>query len=1839
MKKILRNVSVFLILVMVLNISSPVLMAVTDLSKQDSTTKQENVEFDARLCTISENGSISDGSYKETFDIYSGGILQITIKVKETGYLKNAKVRFKNNNYIINDFSHVQIIKSPNATTEEIDNNAQNVLNEINSTTTEANDTSTNVAASNNTSTNSTKTNYIIKSKTNDISNDTATNEITNITNSLNTTSTEANRTEEDSRYELTYTSKLLESTQTEVNSITDNVLTEGAQTLNDEELEEAVKTANSFDFETSSDAPILVSDIEKATSTKTTEEMTGISHNENGETKYNSFNEDDASKIIKDVKEDGFDLNEIVSGRTIIITLPIGLPRNNYVQESVFDMESDIDFEGTYINAKGKEKEVKKNLKENVIWTANVEGDISQKVLRCLKYDGNKILLSMKIKDQIKDNRLPYLSKEININIPTINGKTPNNAIVTGERISYETHDNFLKITKDNDRNDSNALRWASDDTIIITYIYTVDEDIQTFITSSDINTKIKLPIKSEIQGSLTNTSYEITGEQGNIADLTLSGPIELSKGFLYTNLVRANDKFDTNFYEIATINMGYNELIDKVELVQSNAATLLITKKVTVSSEEFYKILGNDGYINVYNESGNNIGAINKDNLSIDIQDISNLRFETSKPIAEGNISLILNKAIPGEIQNASRENIKALSGLNDKLIIKGFFQNTEITTNEINLPIKMLEPKSNATIEISKQNLSTTEVNQDVVITATLETDDINDALYQDPVLRIQLPEDVTNINVKEAKLIFDDELTPTSYNANGNVIIVNLAGTQTKYSTQAVSKGSVIKIVADITVQEYAYTKASNITLNVSNNANGEHAESSVVTNIIAPEQFIITNELKLPTGDTVLAKEGYSQSAKIQEYDFNSKVAHITAHVVNNLGTEAFNTSILGRFLATDTTKPNGSGESLEGTYNTTINREISVSGIDFYKVFYSQNGQATNDLNDPNNGWTEELNSNSKSYLIVPLTSIPNGKHIVFSYNSVIPANLGYDQKGRECFAVYYDNQTLEGLQVVQGKKMSNYCEIRTATKPFLETAISAKEFETNNEIFRDAQVKIGEHISYEVSIINNSQGEVDNVVAELAFEKAKSDGSGNKPSYASRFISLEYLKNRNKGITEKYDSLGYLKEDIYQDDEHGTLKSIDENKDYVPEKVYFEIDVGTMGPGEVKTFTVYTEVFSLENDNILKLDVTANGLETPSRNTFRLETIEASDVFELTKNAKSNSFLPQSEIDCELIIANEKSDDFNKVKISTTLPEGIKFVSGDGFEYNEKKNTLVYNFDNIAKYERNVLDFKLGVNEDAAVGNRYVSFDIEYTENDNKITNKTNSLLIDVQNSDKYKISLSSDKSNGKLLDVDTLEYTLSMQNMSGNKSEVAIDYPMSSQVYIDEIIVQKGNQTEVLTAVDNTAFYNCQLNPDESLVLTIKTTPQLSESNKIISTKPNIKINNCPVSTIAQSHEIIASNPINADETQKENQSSADSIMGIVWNDKNSNGSRDGNEEFIEGVEIILYNRNDNTIAKDAKGVEIKATTDSQGRYELKNIPKGNYYVVAKYDSTKYGITNYQKDNVTTALNSDFIDAMFSNSRIGTSDIISINNANVYNFDLGLNSAERFDLSLDMNITKVTVTNPRKNAESKEYEGSKLLKREFNGNRVDNDTLLVEYTLKVKNEGNLAGYASTIVDYIPDGFTFDSEINKDWFVGNDKNIYSTKLSEELIDPGETKELKIVFTKKMTGNSVGLIHNTAEITKAYNTKAVLDSDSIPGNRRDGEDDISSADIFLGIETGAQRIGKLLLYVLIGLSVMFAGGFIIRHRVNFNKNKINKWKEKDASKAKKQPDNLEPNKK
>ena len=298
----------------------------------------------------------------------------------------------------------------------------------------------------------------------------------------------------------------------------------------------------------------------------------------------------------------------------------------------------------------------------------------------------------------------------------------------------------------------------------------------------------------------------------------------------------------------------------------------------------------------------------------------------------------------------------------------------------------------------------------------------------------------------------------------------------------------------------------------------------------------------------------------------------------------------------------------------------------------------------------------------------------------------------------------------------------------------------------------------------------------------------------------------------------------------------------------------------------------------------------------------------------------------------------------------------------------------------------------------------------------------------------------------------------------------------------------------------------------------------------------------------------------------------------------------------------------------------MELKTESDINGKYELNNIPNGQYYLVAKYETSQYGITTYQVTDTEEDRNSDFIEAVMNDARVATTDIISINDSSFDNIDLGLDSSERFDLTIDTRITKVTVTNPDEKTEVKTYDGSKILKREFLGTRVNNDTVLVEYTIKVINEGNVAGYATSIVDYIPDEMTFDSELNSDWFITGENNIYTSKFSNDLINPGETREVKIVLTKKMTGESVGLVHNSVEIAKSYNSKAISDSDSIPGNKKDGEDDISSADIFLGIQTGKELIKKILTYVVIIFGIILIFVLIARMRAIHTSNKIYKWK-------------------
>ena len=177
-------------------------------------------------------------------------------------------------------------------------------------------------------------------------------------------------------------------------------------------------------------------------------------------------------------------------------------------------------------------------------------------------------------------------------------------------------------------------------------------------------------------------------------------------------------------------------------------------------------------------------------------------------------------------------------------------------------------------------------------------------------------------------------------------------------------------------------------------------------------------------------------------------------------------------------------------------------------------------------------------------------------------------------------------------------------------------------------------------------------------------------------------------------------------------------------------------------------------------------------------------------------------------------------------------------------------------------------------------------------------------------------------------------------------------------------------------------------------------------------------------------------------------------------------------------------------------------------------------------------------------------------------------------------------FDLSLRKWVTKaITVENGvqtvTETGHKAEDDPEQIVKVDLKDSKIKDVTVKFEYSIRVKNEGQIAGYAKEISDYIPQGLKFVKEDNPDW-KEQDGKVVTEKLKDTLLKPGETAEVTIILTWINDSKNMGLKVNTAEISKDYNEDGSPDIDSVPDNKVPGEDDIDDAPIMLTVKTGQE---------------------------------------------------------
>ena len=191
--------------------------------------------------------------------------------------------------------------------------------------------------------------------------------------------------------------------------------------------------------------------------------------------------------------------------------------------------------------------------------------------------------------------------------------------------------------------------------------------------------------------------------------------------------------------------------------------------------------------------------------------------------------------------------------------------------------------------------------------------------------------------------------------------------------------------------------------------------------------------------------------------------------------------------------------------------------------------------------------------------------------------------------------------------------------------------------------------------------------------------------------------------------------------------------------------------------------------------------------------------------------------------------------------------------------------------------------------------------------------------------------------------------------------------------------------------------------------------------------------------------------------------------------------------------------------------------------------------------------------------------------------------------NINLGLYKINGFDLAIEKYISNVTVTNAKGKQVTEFKRSDPIAKVEIHSKLFENSTVDIEYRIVVKNEGQIDGYANRIVDYLPEGLTFDQAKNPNWSLNGNELVY-TGFVDRTIPSGKEIETSLYLTKKVDSIRTNSIENSAEILESTTESGLVDVDSTVGNKSSLEDDFDKAVLLITVSTGAV-VNRLLIVI------------------------------------------------
>lgn len=1490
-------------------------------------------------------------------------------------------------------------------------------------------------------------------------------------------------------------------------------------------------------------------------------------------------------SENVKSVDYDNnqLTLNQIESGKEVEIEIPVNFVRNDNMDLTYFSRETKLNLTGTYYDENEKERNIKSDINIRLNWTATPKAILNEDVIKYGAYNSNVYMQTL-LTSTLEGNSLPVGSTKLEVTAPKIANKNPtevrifantpatNGAEFTKDMWSYNKDTGILEINLENKEN-NNQVNWKQgEDKFYITYIYT-DATAEATVITLNANSNIKTYVTDQEVTANIQKNVELKDNVSTVVDTEVSATSEIYKGYMY-----ANNKYETEYASTISANIAYIDAVDKLVINENNAtfvtangATMqagnnMYYKSIAINKAVFDKTLGQNGNIQIYDQNGNRVAGIDKNtavdangNMVITInQNVTALRIETTKPETEGIITFNISKAIKATT-NLSRATITSIQRIDTAVSgnIVSADMVTEMATKTETTNLK--ETATKAELYINNTNLTTTAKNENVEIKAILKSNDYTCDLYSNPTVLITLPSEIETLEIKTINLLYSENIQISSYDVitdnNGNKVIrIYMQGEQTEFVTD-ISKGINVVINTDITLRKTAASTTKNATLKVTNAKAIQYENDGIATvpmNIYAPQGVVLLSSVANFSNDNteIVSLPNKEQAGKI---DIKSNAKNITmkATVVNNYGKDIKNPKILGRLPFQGNKKTDGT--ELGSTVDTILTSGLTVSGVanNPYTVYYSENGDATADLNNSANGWTQDLTDTSKikSYLVVFNDYVmPQATSFDMAYNVQVPENLSHNENAFGTYTVYYEED--ENSQTIAKETIAPTVGVSTGKGPELKA-----EIYTNV----DSTASTEDVMEYKITVRNDG---------EVSAENAKV--TVNLPDM------VDYAEYIEEPMGNRYEAR--------------------------PEQRTLELSVGNLGVGESKevSFTIMAN-----KEGTFKLDfiLSADNLEKSEQvSTAEVQVSQASFYIEFTTPTQDNVGLG-SQIEYYVNISNVTDKKIDDVVATINLPENVEYVeafrqeygganpSQEDVKYDEKDKKVTFDVGDIEANSAAKYNFILRVKT-----TKLEDVNMQVLVKGKDTNEQKSSIIIHSTGDNKLEITTGTDITEEYLQIGDVVTYTITAKNVSSGvikNVRVAATIPdnlkyLNTTYYLDDKEMFNGYLLD--NKVSQTTM---DLDAGQTLKFVVR-----AAVNKMIDTSKEEEDANVEIEVSGDGTEDYKDEIKNTIENDNIQNSNTYRISGVVWFDENRNGTRDSGEKLLSGIPVTIVDAKTGKAVKNSMGNEISATTDDNGEYILSDLIQGQYIVKFNYDNSQYVITEYRKQGINEELNSDAINTT-ENNGVAITDSLTITDTSMSNIDLGLTTKGIFDLSLNKTLTKIQLADGKTTKEVN-FENKKLGKIEVDGKRINSTNLVIEYTMTITNNGNVAGYAKKIVDYLPSELEFSSNLNEDWYSSGD-TVICTALENELINPGETKEVKLLLTKKMNENGTGTVTNKAEITETYNDQGLLDEKST-------EDDTnSSANVIIGIKTGGPVTYVVLTLTI--LAIAACGAYIINKKV------------------------------